>query len=123
MVDVTLLTCQAYYRPDKITPYIENILFEEQLLKSALEKKGLKVDITYWDNPSYDWSKTKSVFLKTIWDYLEKLEEFSRWLDEVRNQTQFINSYELVKWNIDKHYLKDLKLKGINTVPTYFANQ
>ena len=123
MVDVTLLTCQAYYRPDKITPYIENILFEEQLLKSALEKKGLNVDITYWDNPSYDWSKTKSVFLKTIWDYLEKLEEFSRWLDEVRNQTQFINSYELVKWNIDKHYLKDLELKGINTVPTYFANQ
>ena len=123
MVDVTLLTCQAYYRPDKITPYIKNILFEEQLLKSALEKKGLNVDITYWDNPSYDWSKTKSVFLKTIWDYLEKLEEFSRWLDEVRNQTQFINSYELVKWNIDKHYLKDLELKGINTVPTYFANQ
>jgi len=41
MTDVTLLTCQAYYKPDKITPYIQNILFEEQLLKSALEKHGL----------------------------------------------------------------------------------
>jgi len=76
MTDVTLLTCQAYYKPDKITPYIQNILFEEQLLKSALEKHGLIVDITYWDNPSYDWSKTKSVIFRTIWDYFENLKNF-----------------------------------------------
>ena len=54
MTDVTLLTCQAYFKPDKITPYIQNILFEEQLLKSALEKQGLTVEITYWDNSSYE---------------------------------------------------------------------
>ena len=112
MTDVTLLTCQAYYKPDKITPYIQNILFEEQLLKSALEKHGLIVDITYWDNPSYDWSKTKSVIFRTIWDYFEKFEEFLRWLDKAKCQTQLINSYELVKWNIDKHYLKDLDCLG-----------
>ena len=123
MTDVTLLTCQAYYKPDKITPYIQNILFEEQLLKSALEKHGLIVDITYWDNPSYDWSKTKSVIFRTIWDYFEKFEEFLRWLDKAKCQTQLINSYELVKWNIDKHYLKDLSQSGIRTVPTYFAHQ
>ena len=118
MTDVTLLTCQAYYKPDKITPYIQNILFEEQLLKSALEKQGLTVEITYWDNPSYDWSKTNSVFFRTIWDYFEKFEEFFKWLDEIKHQTQLINSYELVKWNIDKHYLKDLNENGINIVPT-----
>jgi len=123
MTDVTLLTCQAYFKPDKITPYIQNILFEEQLLKSALEKQGLTVEITYWDNPSYDWSKTKSVIFRTIWDYFEKFEEFFKWLDEIKHQTQLINSYELVKWNIDKHYLKDLNENGINIVPTYFAKQ
>lgn len=123
MTDVTLLTCQAYYKPDKITPYIQNILFEEQLLKTALEKQGLTVEITYWDNPSYDWSKTNSVFFRTIWDYFEKFEEFLKWLDEVKQQTHLINSYELVKWNIDKHYLKDLNQKGVQTVPTYFAKQ
>jgi glutathione synthase/RimK-type ligase-like ATP-grasp enzyme len=123
MIDITLLTCQAYYKPDKISPYIQNILFEEQLLKSALEKQGLTVEITYWDNPSYDWSKTKSVIFRTIWDYFEKFEEFFKWLDEIKHQTQLINSYELVKWNIDKHYLKDLNENGINIVPTYFAKQ
>jgi hypothetical protein len=123
MIDVTLLTCQAYYKPEKISPYIQNILFEEQLLKSALEKQGLTVEITYWDNPSYDWSKTKSVMFRTIWDYFEKFEEFFKWLDEIKHQTQLINSYELVKWNIDKHYLKDLNENGINIVPTYFTKQ
>jgi hypothetical protein len=123
MIDVTLLTCQAYYKPEKISPYIQNILFEEQLLKSAFEKQGLTVEITYWDNPSYDWSKTKSVMFRTIWDYFEKFEEFFKWLDEIKHQTQLINSYELVKWNIDKHYLKDLNENGINIVPTYFTKQ
>ena len=123
MTDVTLLTCQAYFKPDNITPYIQNILFEEQLLKSALENQGLTVDITYWNNPSYDWSETRSLVFRTIWDYFERFDEFLLWLEEVRHQTQLINSYDLVKWNIDKHYLKELSEKGIKIVPTYFAKK
>ena len=123
MADVTLLTCQAYFKPDRINPYIQNILFEEQLLKSALENQGLTVDITYWNNPSYDWSKTRSLIFRTIWDYFERFDEFLLWLEEVRHKTQLINSYELVKWNIDKHYLKELSEKGIQIVPTYFAKK
>ena len=42
MKDITLLTCRAYFKPNKITPYIANILKEEQLLKAALEKQGLR---------------------------------------------------------------------------------
>ena len=123
MADVTLLTCQAYFKPDRINPYIQNILFEEQLLKSALENQGLTVNITYWNNPSYDWSKTRSLIFRTIWDYFERFDEFLLWLEEVRYKTQLINSYELVKWNIDKHYLKELSEKGIKIVPTYFAKK
>ena len=123
MTDITLLTCQAYYKPGKITPYIQNILDEEQLLKAALENQGLTVDITYWNNPSYDWSKTRSLIFRTIWDYFERFDEFLLWLEEVRHQTQLINSYDLVKWNIDKHYLKELSEKGIKIVPTYFAKK
>ena len=35
MKDITLLTCRAYFKPNKITPYIANILKEEQLLKNG----------------------------------------------------------------------------------------
>ena len=123
MTDITLLTCRTYYKPDNVTPYIQNILLEQELLKSAFESQGLKVDITYWDNPSYEWQQTKSVFFRTIWDYFERFDEFWEWLEQVKTKTRLINSYELIKWNIDKHYLKDLSSWGIEIVPTYFADQ
>ena len=123
MTDITLLTCRAYYKPDIVTPYIQNILLEQELLKSAFEAQGLKVDITYWDNPTYEWQETKSVLFRTIWDYFERFDEFWEWLEQVKTKTRLINSYELIKWNIDKHYLKDLSSWGIETVPTYFADK
>ena len=123
MTDVTLVTCRAYYEPDKITPYIQNILLEQELLKSSLEAQGLKVNVTFWDNPSYEWQKTKSVLFRTVWDYFERFDEFWEWLEQVKTKTKLINSYELIKWNIDKHYLKDLKNNDIQVVPTYFADR
>ena len=123
MTDITLLTCRAYYKPDNITPYIQNILLEQELLKSAFESQGLKVDITYWDNPSYEWQQTKSVLFRTVWDYFERFDEFWDWLEQVKTKTRLINSYELIKWNIDKHYLRDLKNNGIQVVPTYFTDR
>ena len=123
MTDITLLTCRTYYKPDNVTPYIQNILLEQELLKSAFEAQGLKVDITYWDNPTYEWQETKSVLFRTIWDYFERFDEFWEWLEQVKTKTRLINSYELIKWNIDKHYLKDISSWGIETVPTYFADK
>ena len=123
MKDITLLTCRAYFKPNKITPYIANILKEEQLLKVALEKQGISVEITYWDNPSYDWSATKAVLFRTIWDYFERFDEFWKWLVELNTQTKLINSFDLIEWNIDKHYLNDLSKSGIEIVPTYFADK
>ena len=123
MKDITLLTCKAYFKPNKITPYIANILKEEQLLKAALEKQGLSVAITYWNNPSYDWSATKAVIFRTIWDYFERFDEFWKWLQDLNTQTKLINSFDLIKWNIDKHYLKDLSELGIETVPTFFVDR
>ena len=123
MTDITLLTCRAFYKPDNVTPYIQNILLEQELLKSALEAQGLKVDITYWDNPSYEWQQTKSVLFRTVWDYFERFDEFWDWLEQVKTKTRLINSYELIKWNIDKHYLRDLKNNDIQVVPTYFADK
>ena len=123
MTDITLLTCRAYYKPDKVTPYIQNILLEQELLKSAFEAQGLKVDITYWDNPSYEWQKTRSILFRTIWDYFERFDEFWEWVEQVKTKTTLINSYELIKWNIDKHYLNDLKNNGIQVVPTCFVDR
>ena len=122
MTHITLLTQQSYLNPPKGNPYTDNILLERKLLTDALEAKGLTVTTTYWDNPDYDWSQTKAVVFRTIWDYFERYDAFSLWLETVKTKTQLINSYPLIQWNIDKHYLADLSNKGIAIVPTVFVD-
>jgi glutathione synthase/RimK-type ligase-like ATP-grasp enzyme len=123
MVDVTILTCKAYYQPKEASAYTDNILLEYQYLKEALQARGLSVARTYWDDPSYDWTQTKAVVFRTIWDYFERFDTFWPWLQKVQTQTKLINPMELIQWNIDKHYLKDLAQWGVPVVPTVFVDK
>lgn len=122
MTDITILTCQKYYKPEVITDYKQNILDERKLIIRALEAKGLKVACMYWDDPDYDWSQTRAVVFRTIWDYFERYEEFSAWLELIKTKTRLINSYDLLRWNVDKHYLADLEKKGVQIVPTAYVD-
>ena len=123
MTDITILTCKEYFDPETPSVYTDNILLEYRLLKEALERLGLKVDRAYWDDPNYDWSQTRAVVFRTIWDYFERFEEFWPWLQSVEQQTQLINSMSLIEWNIDKAYLFDLEKQGIPVVPSVLVKK
>jgi len=118
--DVVLLTESRYHQPTEVDWYIENILTEDSMVKDALEKKGLKVTRVDWANPNFDWSSTEIALFRTTWDYFHRFDEFSNWLNEVSMKTRLINPAEQIRWNIDKHYLKDLSNNGINTTPTVY---
>jgi glutathione synthase/RimK-type ligase-like ATP-grasp enzyme len=122
MQKITILTCAAYLQLDVSKPYEANIKLEYDLLKSALEKKGVTVERTNWDNTSYDFSSTDAVVFRTIWDYFERSAEFEIWLKKVSELTKVINPLSLVSWNIDKHYLADLQAKGIAIMDTVFVD-
>jgi len=119
--DIVILTEDRY---DNIIPKDSNetnILLEDSLIQKSLEKLGLKVLRTSWSNPTFDWSTTKAALFSTTWDYFDRFPEFLTWLEETKEKTLFINPYETIKWNLDKHYLLDLKNAGINIPPTIFA--
>ena len=120
MYDITLLTDARYVAPTERTAYIQNILTEDRLLTIALEKRGLIVHRTNWDNPDFDWTQTRFIVFRTTWDYFDRFREFSAWLDCVSQQTQLINPLPLLRWNMDKHYLLDLKKAGIAIPNTLF---
>lgn len=121
MTDITLLTDARYVNPSTIDWYIQNILEEDRLVTEALQKKGLTVTRTNWDNPEYDWTKTRFAVFRATWDYFDRFQEFSRWLSAVNDKTSLINPLSLVRWNMDKHYLRDLKNRGITIPPTLFV--
>lgn len=120
MYDVVVLTDERYVNPENRNEYIENILLEDQLVINALKAKGLNAIKLAWSDPDFDWKQTRAVLFRTTWDYAERFPEFSDWLIKVSMQTRLINSYELLIWTLDKHYLRDLKKKGVNVVETYF---
>lgn len=123
MFDVVILTDCRYINPDKKNWYINQVLLEDQLLKTALEKQGMKVTKKDWADKKFDWTTTKYAIFRTTWDYFERFNEFFTWLEKTKNKTIFINSTEIINWNIDKHYLKDLQNNGINIAPTQFIEK
>lgn len=118
--DIAILTEKKYINPTETGWYIDQVLKEDGLVKRALEDLGYKVIIVDWSDPEFDWSSVKIAVFRTIWDYFHRFEEFQLWMNSVKDKTNFINSFDQILWNIDKHYLKDLESDGIPVVPSYF---
>ncbi len=116
--DITILTDSRYVDPTDPDWYVENLLKEDNLVREALEKKGLTVHRTNWDNSTFDWAETGAVIFRSTWDYFHRIDEFTKWLKDVGKITRLINPLEQIMWNLDKHYLKELENNGINIPPT-----
>ena len=123
MFDVVILTDNRYVTPEKTDWYINQVLLEDGLLQTALENKRLKVTKKNWADEKFDWGTTKYAIFRTTWDYFDRFEEFFNWLEKNKERTTFINSADIINWNIDKHYLQDLATNGINIAPTLFIEQ
>jgi glutathione synthase/RimK-type ligase-like ATP-grasp enzyme len=122
MQKITVVTAKKFYHPETVTPYIANILKEYELLKAALEAKGVSVERTYWDDPHYDWSQTDAAVVRTVWDYFERSDAFVRWMATTAAKTRLINPLPLLQWNTHKYYLRDLRERGVRIVPTQFID-
>ncbi|MBT4881715.1 MAG: hypothetical protein HON40_04110 [Flavobacteriales bacterium] len=123
MFDIVILTDHRYVNPKKADWYTQQVLDEDSLLQTALENKGLKVCKKDWADKGFDWTTTKYAIFRTTWDYFERFDEFFIWLENTKKKTTFINSSEIINWNIDKHYLQDLAKNKINIAPTLFIEK
>ena len=121
--DIVILTDKRYLKDSNTDDYKHNVFYEDFLVQEALKKLGLKTLRLAWDNSTFDWSETRSVLFRTTWDYFDRFDEFSVWLEKISKLTTLFNSENLIRWNIDKHYLRDLNVKGINIAKTYFIEK
>ena len=122
-IDIVILTEDRYVNPIEINEYNKNVLLEDQLVFEALKKEGLTVERKSWSDPNFDWGATKYAIFRTTWDYFDRYDEFSIWLKKISTQTTLLNSANIINWNIDKHYLTDLKEKGIHICESYFIEK
>ncbi len=90
-------------------------------LLDACADAGLHARAVAWDDPTVSWARFDAVLLRSPWDYTERLPEFLAWCEQVDRVTRLLNPLNVVRWNTDKHYLADLAMIGIPTVPTRFV--
>jgi len=92
------------------------------LLRRALDERRVDHREVVWNDSSIDWSSFTLVVMRSTWDYVPLIDEFLRWIDHVASVTRLENSAEAMRWNVDKHYLRDAEEAGLSIVPTMFVD-
>ncbi len=90
-------------------------------LLAALDEAGLDAAVADWDDPDVDWTGFGLALLRSTWDYAERFAEFLAWAERTAKLTTLLNPPPVIRWNTDKHYLRDLARAGVPTVPTQFV--
>ncbi len=91
------------------------------IVSRALDVAGVKWNIVNWDNPQVQWNEYSIAVLRSPWDYHERIAEFSAWLKVVATQTRLLNTLQIVEWNLDKRYLRELMNSDIAVMNTVFV--
>ena len=95
------------------------VLFEEI---DALEARGVATAPVVGDDPTVDWSAYPNVLIRSTWDYTDRARQFADWTRRVEHTSALLNPAEVVAWNIDKTYLRDLEQRGLPIVPTIWLD-
>lgn len=96
----------------------------DELLLEPLAELGWSVDMVSWRAKEVDWNRYEAVIIRSPWDYQQDAKRFMQVLRDIdASSARLENPLSLVKWNIDKAYLRELEDQGILIVPTLWRNQ
>jgi glutathione synthase/RimK-type ligase-like ATP-grasp enzyme len=98
---------------------------DDLILARAFEKRGVEVEFRDWrDSSLRPWPIESPILIRSPWNYYRYGDEFSNWLDRREKKgARIVNPPNLLRWNLDKIYLKELAEKGIPIVETLFVRE
>ncbi|MEV0135105.1 hypothetical protein AB0H83_42465 [Dactylosporangium sp. NPDC050688] len=88
---------------------------DDQSLIPALAAAGVNAVPAVWDDPAVDWPAFDLAVVRNTWDYPKRRAEFTAWATSV---PRLANAADVIAWNTDKRYLRELERAGIPIVPT-----
>ncbi|MEG0928875.1 ATP-grasp domain-containing protein [Chryseobacterium sp.] len=116
------ITIVGYKKEERLSQGVVND--EDTELINFLSSKGLDVVPTIWNDDKVDWSSFSVAIIKSPWDYHNHLQEFLHWLQYIESLgVKVLNPVEIIKWNSDKHYLKDIAEKGLPVIPAEYLEK
>jgi len=86
----------------------------DQLAAELLRTGGARVDAVVWTDGSVKWDAYDAIVIRSTWDYHLQPERFLYWLETLeKSGAKIFNPLSILRWNIDKHYLLDLRARNI----------
>lgn len=96
----------------------------DNLLINPMHKRGWSVDMISWRTQNVDWDTFEAVVIRSPWDYQQDVGRFMTVLERIdASSARLENPLSLVRWNIDKTYLRELEEQGILIVPTLWGQK
>jgi len=91
----------------------------DHLIDQAMLNLGWQTEVVSWHNKNINWNDYHAVIIRSPWDYQDDAEAFLRVLEKIESSSAHLeNSLTIVRWNVDKQYLRILENKQVNIVPT-----
>lgn len=114
MTHLAFATCEAW--PD-LTP-------SDRRAAEALQARGVRVTPAIWNDRSVEWGEFDRVIIRSPWDYFRHQADFAAWLDRLDEAEAVVeNPTAVLRWNLDKVYLRELERRGVTLVPTHWVDQ
>ena len=97
--------------------------YEFAPLHAACAHRGIELHAVVWDDPDFVIEEFDACVIGTTWDYTDKAEAFLAALERFASRRPLFNSLSIVRWNLNKTYLRELADKGVPTVPTLWRER
>jgi hypothetical protein len=101
----------------------DGFTMDDELAYAPLRSLGWQVETVSWQSKDTVWDTFDLVIIRSPWDYQNAPQDFMRVLEKIdASKAELQNPLALVRWNLDKRYLRELEQRGIPIVPTLWGD-
>lgn len=98
-------------------------VIDDDLAVPPLEARGLSVETIPWREAGASLEGPALALVRSTWDYHRHPEDFLAALEAMRRRgVEVENATPLLRWNLDKRYLRWLEEQGVPIVPTLWLD-
>jgi hypothetical protein len=97
-----------------------HLIPDDCFLLNALLREGLTPCIKMWDDPLVDWSSVHVLLLRSLWEYVDRYDEFKSFVLSLIHMGAYpASDLTNLLWHSHKRYLLELQEAGsVPTVPS-----
>ncbi len=97
---------------------------DDRIAAAELDWRGIAAIPLVWTDGLDAVAPSSVLVIRSVWDYHLHHRRFLRWLSDAEHRgLTVLNHPALVRWNLDKRYLEDLRRAGVPVTPTRWVTR